>query len=974
MKKNYLKSLLLALGLVSATQAMAVKLPYAQAPEDGKTYMLVSRLKPNSYVVPTSWDGALYLQGYNLDNITSAAVTAKQNEDGTWTFYKETTTTDEFGESYTNTTYMGFPGGTDNLRIQEYSPVAWQVEKSDVDGYYLLKAGEGQGNVLTIGGYLHLNNGGEYLVISETSNYYFPDFYGGVQVESIDEETGETGDYIFDEAGFVVPKNTISRYWAFVELDNVPAYSEKVQLYVLLQDIEDNYLTLEGYADGFKNAYDAALAYYNKDEFTAEDLAAAKVIIDSKNALYKEILTAKNLLGENTDADLTAAIAAATKVFNEQSDAEVLAAAKQTLNEAEIVFARQGSDMTALGKNMSFEDLTSQNGSMTTGVEGAPTGWNIYINGKKVETASEVRAAGITAWHGINDDADGKEGNYVFGIWNSGIPEYEISQTISGLENGSYTIAAAVMVGANGNGSRRTTQRIFGNLNSKYFATEYEYNPERLDQSEVYGFEGLEEIQTDRQLQEMSVRAFVYDGTLTFGLRTNGDIAAANRDASNGAGGDGWFKLDNFRIMKEGYIEDDALAVYDHFKNIYGTLGDQQMQKDIKNKLEELTKGNIGAGASQEEIINAIVGLKDIYAEVKQSVDAYSSLNAAIEKGTAALVTYQYSASADDFGDMLMDITNAYEDAEIGLDEINAYIAQIDEGIAELQATSITLGDVTYIIQNPSFEDLSAQGNSPSDGAVHAPAGWTLYVNGEEAETVSGGWCAINHGDNIGVELEDGTVINHQYTDGEYLWGIWNSNIPEVELSQTFKNMPVGTYKLEADVMIQHNWAGDNTTTQRIFGNNNVQMWGTEDAYSELNLPEDAKNAGQLTYAGYVCAPNQYGYDNSDLLHPMEVTFAVGEDRVAKIGFRTNGVNAEGLTYADGGLNGQGWFKVDNFRLTYVSENPADGIQSTSVAGNGLTKFYSIDGRALNAPQRGINIMKTTDQEGNVKTVKVLVK
>jgi len=100
----------------------------------------------------------------------------------------------------------------------------------------------------------------------------------------------------------------------------------------------------------------------------------------------------------------------------------------------------------------------------------------------------------------------------------------------------------------------------------------------------------------------------------------------------------------------------------------------------------------------------------------------------------------------------------------------------------------------------------------------------------------------------------------------------------------------------------------------------------------------------------------------------------VGEDRVAKIGFRTNGVNAEGLTYADGGLNGQGWFKVDNFRLTYVSENPADGIQSTSVAGNGLTKFYSIDGRALNAPQRGINIMKTTDQEGNVKTVKVLVK
>lgn len=49
------------------------------------------------------------------------------------------------------------------------------------------------------------------------------------------------------------------------------------------------------------------------------------------------------------------------------------------------------------------------------------------------------------------------------------MPDYEISQTISGLENGTYQITAGVMVGANGNGSRRTSQRIFGNLNSTLF-------------------------------------------------------------------------------------------------------------------------------------------------------------------------------------------------------------------------------------------------------------------------------------------------------------------------------------------------------------------------------------------------------------------------------------------------------------------------------------------------------------------------
>ena len=972
MKKNYMKNLLLALGLMSATQAMAVELPYAQTPADGKTYVLVSRSNPQNYWNRTSWDGAVYLLSYNDFNAQNAVV-AHQLENGNWQFTKDVTSYDlgEEGDTvatYTTTYYMGIPTGTDNLNINMETPVEWAVEAGDKGGFYLLKAGEGQGNDLTIGGYLHLNAGNQYLVITESSNYWFPDFFGGVQRDE-DEQP------VYDETGFVVPVDPISRYWAFVEVDDVPAYSQKIALYALLQDIEDNYLTMEGYADGFKNAYDAALAYYNKADFTEEDLAAAKAIVESKNALYKEIVAAKTLLGEDTDADLTAAIAAATQAFNEQSDAEVLAQAQQALSEAEVAYAKKGNDMTALGKNMSFEDLSSQGGSMTTGVAGAPTGWNVYIKGNKVETASEVSAAGIANWHGINNDATGaKDGEYAFGIWTSGVPEYEISQTISGLENGSYTIAAAVMVGANGNGSRRTTQRIFGNLNSKYFASEFDYNPDRLDQSEVYGFEGLEEPQTDQELQEMSVRAYVYDGTLTFGLRTNGDFAAANRESSNSAGGDGWFKLDNFRIMKEGYIEEDALAIYDHFKEVYDKLGNETMQKSIKEQLEALTQGNIGAGSAQQDIIDAIVKLKDMYATVQQSVDAYAKLMEAMDKGNAALIEYEYSASIDDFSDMMMEIEDEYLAAEIGIDEINELIAKIDAGIAELQATSITFGDVTYVIKNPSFEDMRAQGGSESNGAANPPAGWTLTLDGEEVTSAPGfGWCAINGGDAISVELEDGSIIDHQYTDGEHLWGIWNSNIPEVELSQTFSHMPQGTYTLTADVMVQYNWAGDCTTTQRIFGNKSVQMWGTEGAYAE-NLPEDAKNADHLTYAGYVCAAGQDGLNNSDLLHPMEVTFAVGEDGEAKIGFRTNGVNADGKTFAEGGLNGQGWFKVDNFRLTYVSDDPADGIRTASIAKSGTTQFFGIDGRMLNAPQRGINIMKTTDQEGNVKTVKVLVK
>lgn len=969
MKKNYLLRVAVAAMLLPlATTVQAVELPYAKAPVDGKTYMLVSRLKPNSYCVPTSWDGSLYLQGYNLDNIKKAAITAQQVADGTWYFYTENTSTDDEGITTTENRYLGIPAGTNNLRIQEYDPVTWYVQQSDVNGFFMLKAGPGQGNPLTENGFLHLNNGGEYLVISEPTSQWFPDFYGGVEYNDVPdpdypEET--IREYTFDADGFVVPLNTISRYWAFVEIDDVPAYQQKVQLYTLIVNIEDEYLQKEDYVQGFQGLLDVLTPIYDKEDFTADDLEAAMAIINAKMNLYNEIQKAIEMMaaGESSAA-FANAIETAIGSFNTANDVASLETALQILKAAEKVYAEGTTgDLTVLITNNSFEDLTAQGGGTTSSVANVPVGWNVYVSGKQVTTADELRQAGITAWHGVNDDAEGAlDGNYAFGLWNSGVPEYEISQTITDLENGSYTVCAALMVGANGNGSRRTTQRIFGNLNATYFGSDFEYDPARLNQSEVYGFAGLEEPVTDRQLQEMQVRAFVYDGTLTIGLRTNGDIAAAMRETSNGAGGDGWFKLDNFRIYKVGYVQDDALAVYQHFADLYDQLLKRQMLLSVREQVEALVSNSVGASNTKEEIINAIITLKNFYPTVQASIDLYARLLDAIDRGYSALLEYEYSASALDFADLLDEAECMYEDAVSGEEEIMDMIARIEQGIEDLKATAIIVGDITFVLKNPSFEDLSAQNNSVSDGAQPCPAGWNLYADGQKVETVSGGWCAINHGDNISVEMKDGTVVTHQYTDGEHLWGIWNSNMPEVELSQTLKNLPLGTYTLQADVMVQYNWAGDNTTTQRIFANDFVQMWGTEGAYSEMNMPEDALTAKVLTYAGHYCAPNQEYSLNSDLLHPMSVTFDVYEDGMATIGFRTNGLNAEGQTFETGGRNGQGWFKVDNFRLSYDSSTTqfesGVGIVGSAPATTTVT-FYTPDGRLLSAPQRGLNIMKT---------------
>ena len=970
MKQNYVKQALLAFAFCATMPTFAIEFPsIGEAPQNGKTYMLLSRSNPTNFMTRTSWDGAFYLLPYNKEDIKKAVIKAVKNDNGTWSFTHDEVTLEEDSSEVITTYYVGIPSGTDNLNVNFSEPVEWTIENGDYTGFYKLKAGEGQGNELTIGGYLHLNAGNQYAIINESSSGWFPDYFGGVQTD--EEGTPKT-----DEEGYLpIPLNTISQNWAFVDTTlDLTVYRQKIQLFQILQDIEDNNLKDEAYKAGFQNAIDAALTYYQKADFTEEDLAAAKELIAPYTNLYAEIAAAKELLGENTDATFEKAIADATAAFNTK-DAD-LTAALETLKAAEVAYAKSSGNLTILGQNMSFEDLSSQGGNQTSGVAGAPTGWNVYINGKQTTTADEVKAAGINAWHGINNDSEGdtKDGEMSFGLWNGGVPEYELSQTISGLENGTYIVSAALMVGANGNGSRRTTQRIFGNLNSTYFSGDYNYNEDLLAQDEIHNFADLEEPVTDRLMQEISVQAFVYDGTLTFGIRTNGNYAAANRESGNSAGGDGWFKVDNFRISKAGYIKDDALTIYLHFANKLQDLNSLKMEMAIYDELDAAQKIKIDNNSTQQEIIDAILICKDLYAKAKASVDIYQDFKDAIENGMYNLMDYGNSASADDFSDLLNVIEDAYDEGSANEEQILNYIQQIEKGIEMLKATAIAIGDITFALKNPSFEDLSNQNNISSSGAEKAPKGWTLFVNGEVAETVSSGWCAINKGDAISAMLDDGTEVYQQPTEGDHLWGIWNSNIPEVELSQTLKNMPPGTYTVMADVMVQYNWAGDNTTTQRIFGNNCVQMWGTEEAYSELNMPADALNAADLTYAGHICAPDLYGSANSDLLHPMQVTFGVGPDSTLTIGFRTNGININGQKFADGGLNGQGWFKVDNFRLTYDSEEIPTDIQAISEVNTIQSEIYGLDGTRRNALRRGINIIRMPQSDGSMKSKKIIFK
>lgn len=948
-------------------------------------------VNPTLYMSRTSWDGALYLLSKSSSNYASSVLTAVDNGDGTWSFTITDEAEDESSEDVVY--YMAIPSGTDNLNCNVTTPAYWTATAGDFDGYYYLTAGEGN-NSFCIGKNLHLNSGGQYFVISESSNTWYPDFYGGVK-------TDENGDEITDENGDAYMADSTSMNWAFLELSNLSLYDAMMSAYTDIQNIEDNYLAIEGYETGFQNAIDAATVVYNYEDFQEEDAETISTLMDAYVALYDGIVAA---IAVNTEGDaaLSNAITTATNIFNSSTNVDDLTNAKTTLSEAVTNYQMGTGDMTNLGQNMSFEDLSAQDGSTTTGIGNPPTGWNMYINGTQVTTAEEISAAGISNWCGVNADCSGAvAGSYAFGVWSSSMPEFEISQTITGLENGTYTISAGLMVGANSNGSRRTTQRIFGNLNSEYWGSQSEYDETKLDISEVYDFAGLTEEVTDTELQEISVRAYVYDGTLTFGFRTNGNVAAALRSSSNSSGGDGWFKLDNFKIQSEGYIAADAVAIpMNYMDALEEYTSNYAISSALDSKIDSLK--NLYSGlteeSSQEDIYAAIMALKDMTVSTKECAEAYQDLAEALDAAYINIETYSNYAGADDYGEVIMEIEALYDERAYDTEGCAEAIAELEAALETCIRSGVAVGIyVTDLITNPSFEDQSSQDNSDSSGVTAAPKGWTLTLNGTECSTASEinaqgvtGWCAINSGDAINVELEDGSVVTQQPTNGSKLWGIWNANMPEVELSQTITGLPEGTYILTADVMVQYNWAGNNITTQRIFANNYVTMFASEEAYtgSFASLPDDVRNADiyntvkgdvdllHLNYAGYTC---ESGDATTDLLRTLTLTFGVDSTGIAKIGFRTNGVNPQGLTYSEGGINGQGWFKVDNFTLYYESEEIPTSIEDEAVSEESFKeiksrKFYTIDGIEIPEAQKGFNIVKYIMNDGSIKSTKTIVK
>ena len=200
-------------------------------------------------------------------------------------------------------------------------------------------------------------------------------------------------------------------------------------------------------------------------------------------------------------------------------------------------------DVTNLISNPSFED----------NVDDFAIGWNYNED------------AQVCAWHVINTDGDEtKTDENIMGLWNATIGDATVSQTITGLENGTYKLTADMMCSRNASSLRLTTQRIFindksvlfgVNADSNYAASDLEILTGTLGESITFAGHTVSPVGKENgPFWTCEVTDTITDGTITIGVKTNGSDSQYGFEFPLLTEGDGygWFKVDNFTLTLEG--------------------------------------------------------------------------------------------------------------------------------------------------------------------------------------------------------------------------------------------------------------------------------------------------------------------------------------------------------------------------------------------------------------------------------------
>ena len=716
---------------------------------------------------------------------------------------------------------------------------------------------------------------------------------------------------------------------------------------------------------------------------------------DKLDKLFKEAKNSINKMAELTDAinslvDLlntteypgAEAAVAATEQAQDLIDGNVDDATYQTILDM-IAFIEQARKDYMLSQEATHDD---------------PADYSFLINNPECYTNA-------IGWTGNNP---GFEYN-VAEFYNM---DWDMSQTIEGLPNGLYEVSLTgfFRTGANDGGEayRAGSENLIAKLYANKFSTSI---------MSLYTFTSGEAGCTDdgtngyinvRQHADEAfnngfytankVKVIVTDGTLTIGVRGEGHentswfafrdfklsyFGAATDEDMKSVWEEEAAKADGIEaILLNGdreafgaqYTEAKALASEGKYMDAFYSL---QPVNEAYESIAATTKSFLAgsyatASASSDAALQAAAGfaknaieaanatseiLADLDAKLKAYID-YAAYVVSVKELTANAARNKYQTS---YVTVVNEIIAANEvelkEHLLSTNSVSILTERLQKAVAAMQKSaliSITEGsDVTsLLIANADITDST-------------PTGWSIILGTGNQPTNTGQYWTGN-------------------TDERYL-DSWNGTAGRLNFTayQILSDIPNGTYTLSCHAR----GSGENaflfaaTAPYDEIKNDSTMAIAVTNASTKWALfPNDADLRGELWTADSLIW--DAGGEQSDIFQAHEGTGWGWAIRTIDDIVVDNHVMTFGIT-CDSTLTGKPftgtWYSADEFRLTLktLGDN-SDYVIDTQVANisaaQARTECFTLDGRQVAEPQKGITIIRSVAEDGTVTVRKVFVK
>lgn len=613
--------------------------------------------------------------------------------------------------------------------------------------------------------------------------------------------------------------------------------------------------------------------------------------------------------------------------------------------------------------------------------------------------------------HNNNSGWTGNTPGYEYNVAEFYNMDWDMYQTLTGLPNGLYEVGLTgfFRTGANDGGeayragSENLLAKLYANSSVASIMSLYTFTSGEAGCSDdgVNGYINVrqyaDEAFNNGFYTTNAVKVIVTDGTLKIGVR------GSNHESTS------WFAFRDFTLKYFGEATD---------------ADKQDMWNSAKAEANKIIEGLL---AGDKTDFNASIAAAQAKVDAGNVMDGYEDLVAANEEfsviasATKTFLAGNY-ATAQAASDAVSAAAAAFTKAEIEkadakstmLEEVNKkiaayldyaeYVAEVKDLVASAAKNKYQAQYVTVVTDLlTANEDILKESFRTTDIVADRKARLEAAVAAMKKSALSSVAAGTDVSDlliaNPNIDSVDGWSIilgtgNQPSITGQYWTGdannryldSWNGTAGRLNFTayQILSDIPNGTYTLECHARASGNnaYLFANTASYPAEKNDSTMAINVSGAATQWAMfPNDADTGGELWLADSLLWVKDG--TTTDVFNAHDGSgFGWGVRKIEGITVNDH-VMTIGIT-CDSTLTGKPfdgtWFSADEFRLTITAlgDNSNWTIETkvaNTIAGEATkVEFFTIDGRQVAEPRKGVNIIRTTNADGTISVQKVFVR